>query len=174
MTISEAREQLAWSVDLIPPGASNRPGGALTPTHITIHNTANPGRGADALAHAKYLNGAEARARKVSGELRRIDRQTRRLTPAWQRGPRTGKIAVARVIRFVRLWENRRRRAAERELGEGPGPTMRSIFESTRAFEAWMRKRTDVSKRLLKNKHRKMALLEGRRTHEHMDSRNEP
>ena len=34
---------------------------------------------------------------------------------------------------------------------------MRSIFESTRAFEAWMRKRTDVSGRLLKNKHRKMA-----------------
>ena len=34
---------------------------------------------------------------------------------------------------------------------------MRSIFESTRAFEAWMRKRTDVSKRLLKNKHRKMG-----------------
>ena len=34
---------------------------------------------------------------------------------------------------------------------------MRSIFESTRAFEAWMRKRTDVSRRLLKNKHRKMG-----------------
>ena len=34
---------------------------------------------------------------------------------------------------------------------------MRSIVESTRAFEAWMRKRTDVSGRLLKNKHRKMG-----------------
>ena len=34
---------------------------------------------------------------------------------------------------------------------------MRSIFKSTRAFEAWMQKRTDVSRRLLKNKHRKMA-----------------
>ena len=34
---------------------------------------------------------------------------------------------------------------------------MRSIFKSTRAFEAWMRKRTDVSGRLLKKKHRKMA-----------------
>jgi uncharacterized protein (DUF2252 family) len=34
---------------------------------------------------------------------------------------------------------------------------MRSILESTRAFEAWMRKRTDVSRRLLKNKHRKMG-----------------
>ena len=34
---------------------------------------------------------------------------------------------------------------------------MRSIVDSTRAYEAWMRKRTDVSKRLLKNKHRKMG-----------------
>ena len=34
---------------------------------------------------------------------------------------------------------------------------MRSIFKSTDAFEAWMRKRTDVSKRLLKKKHREMG-----------------
>ena len=34
---------------------------------------------------------------------------------------------------------------------------MRTILESTRAFEAWMRKRTDISGRLLKSKHRKMA-----------------
>src|SRR3954469_3640330 len=35
--------------------------------------------------------------------------------------------------------------------------TMRNIFESTAAFESWMRKRTDVSRRLLKKKHRQMA-----------------
>ena len=34
---------------------------------------------------------------------------------------------------------------------------MRSIIESTRAFESWMRKRTNLSNRLLKNKHRKMS-----------------
>jgi hypothetical protein len=34
---------------------------------------------------------------------------------------------------------------------------MNSIFESTDAFEAWMRKRTDVSQRLLKKKHRQIA-----------------
>src|SRR5829696_8343926 len=34
---------------------------------------------------------------------------------------------------------------------------MRSIIESTSAFERWMRKRTDVSARLLKSKHRKMG-----------------
>src|SRR5262245_42346006 len=34
---------------------------------------------------------------------------------------------------------------------------MRTIIESTSAYEAWMRKRTDVSERLLKKKHKKMA-----------------
>ena len=34
---------------------------------------------------------------------------------------------------------------------------MRDIVESTRAFEAWMGKRTDISRRLLKKKHRRMA-----------------
>ena len=34
---------------------------------------------------------------------------------------------------------------------------MRDIFRSTESFETWMRARTDVSKRLLKKKHRKMA-----------------
>ena len=34
---------------------------------------------------------------------------------------------------------------------------MRSIFKSTRAFEAWMEERTDVSRKLLKKKHDKMG-----------------
>ena len=34
---------------------------------------------------------------------------------------------------------------------------MRSIVRSTKDFEAWMKKRTDLSKRLLEEKHRKMA-----------------
>ena len=35
---------------------------------------------------------------------------------------------------------------------------MRSIVKSTGAYEAWMRDRTDVSRRLLKSKHRKMSV----------------
>lgn len=66
MTLDEARTQLAWQVDLIPAGASNRPRGTITPSHITIHNTANAGAGADALSHGRYLKGPDARARKVS------------------------------------------------------------------------------------------------------------
>jgi hypothetical protein len=36
---------------------------------------------------------------------------------------------------------------------------MRDILKSTRAFEAWMRKRTDVSRRLLKKKHRRSIVF---------------
>jgi uncharacterized protein DUF2252 len=36
-------------------------------------------------------------------------------------------------------------------------PLMRDIVDSTKAFEAWMRKRTDLSGRLLEKKHKKMA-----------------
>jgi hypothetical protein len=36
-------------------------------------------------------------------------------------------------------------------------PPIRNVFDSTKAFETWMRKRTDVSRRLLKKKHAEMA-----------------
>lgn len=38
-----------------------RPGRAMTPQYITIHNTANTNRGAGAVSHAKYLRGAGAK-----------------------------------------------------------------------------------------------------------------
>lgn len=41
--------------DFIPVGRANRPGKRMRPTHITVHDTGNPSKGADALAHAKYL-----------------------------------------------------------------------------------------------------------------------
>lgn len=52
--------------DFIPVGNSNRPGTIIIPTHITIHNTANKQPGADALMHAKYVKGSDARERQVS------------------------------------------------------------------------------------------------------------
>src|SRR5690625_437143 len=39
-----------------------RPGGAMSPKYITVHNTANTSAGADAKMHARYLhNGASGR-----------------------------------------------------------------------------------------------------------------
>lgn len=46
----------------IPVGSRNRPGYKLTPKKITIHNTANPGVGADASAHVTYFKSAAAAA----------------------------------------------------------------------------------------------------------------
>jgi N-acetylmuramoyl-L-alanine amidase len=46
--------------DFIPKGRRNRPGYKLNPRYVTIHDTANPGAGANAKAHAAYLKGAAA------------------------------------------------------------------------------------------------------------------
>lgn len=46
---------------LAPRGSAARPGYALAPQYITIHNTANAGRGAGAQSHGKYLQGAGSR-----------------------------------------------------------------------------------------------------------------
>jgi hypothetical protein len=66
MTEQEAIDKLAVVVDLIPAGNSNRPGTRIDPTHVTIHNTGNSNRGADAAMHARYIRSADARARQVS------------------------------------------------------------------------------------------------------------
>ncbi|MBC8140397.1 MAG: N-acetylmuramoyl-L-alanine amidase [Armatimonadetes bacterium] len=55
LTLQEAYERLNLSVDLVPVGRRNRPGTRLTPTYITIHNTANNSNGADADSHARWI-----------------------------------------------------------------------------------------------------------------------
>ena len=46
---------------LAPKGSAARPGYALAPRYVTIHNTANAGKGAGAQAHGRYLQGGGAR-----------------------------------------------------------------------------------------------------------------
>ncbi|MZP28677.1 hypothetical protein GTO91_02950 [Heliobacterium undosum] len=41
--------------DLVPVGAKNRPGNALTPKFITVHNTGNSTKGANAAGHAAFI-----------------------------------------------------------------------------------------------------------------------
>ncbi|MER9254543.1 N-acetylmuramoyl-L-alanine amidase [Mesorhizobium sp. M0598] len=53
-------------VDLLPPGFPTRPGTRIRPTTLTIHNTDNPGPGADAAAHNRYIRSPDAVARRVS------------------------------------------------------------------------------------------------------------
>lgn len=44
--------------DFIPVGNGNRPGYAMTPAYVTVHNTANTSKGADAKSHATYVKRA--------------------------------------------------------------------------------------------------------------------
>lgn len=52
--------------DFIAPGRDNRPGHPLKATYITIHETGNPSRGANAYAHSRYVKGDAAAWLKVS------------------------------------------------------------------------------------------------------------
>ena len=52
--------------EFLPAGADNRPGGSNPDTYITIHETGNFAKGADAGAHAAYLRGSSAQAAPVS------------------------------------------------------------------------------------------------------------
>lgn len=91
MTQDEALQKLNMSEDLIPKGASNRPGTKISPTHITIHNTANNSAGADAAMHARYVKGPDARARQVSWHFTVDDKRTIKHLPTNEKGWHAGK-----------------------------------------------------------------------------------
>ena len=57
---------LGIQADYIPAGRANRPGGSNPGTYITIHETGNAAKGADAAAHASYLKGDAAVKAMVS------------------------------------------------------------------------------------------------------------
>jgi hypothetical protein len=77
--------------NVIPAGASNRPGTLLRPTFVTVHNTANPSPGADARMHGRYLKGADARARQVSWHYTVDDQRVVQHLPDTEVGWHAGK-----------------------------------------------------------------------------------
>lgn len=91
MTLEEAFARLKVQIDQLPAGVSNRPGTRIRATHITIHNTGNADAGADALMHAQYLKGPDARARQVSWHFTVDDTRCIKHLPtnekAWHAGP---------------------------------------------------------------------------------------
>jgi hypothetical protein len=91
MTQDEAVQKLNITVDLLPQGASNRPGTKISPTHITIHNTSNNAKGADAAMHNQYIKGADARARQVSWHFTVDDKRTFKHLPTNEKGWHAGK-----------------------------------------------------------------------------------
>jgi N-acetylmuramoyl-L-alanine amidase len=66
MNLDTAQSKLNIVQDYVPLGNSNRPGTKLTPSSITIHNTDNTSKGANAAAHARYMKGPDAQKRQVS------------------------------------------------------------------------------------------------------------
>ncbi|MEM8828454.1 MAG: N-acetylmuramoyl-L-alanine amidase [Cyanobacteria bacterium P01_G01_bin.19] len=62
----ELGRELNLEIDFIPESNSNRPQTKINPQYITIHNTDNTARGADCLAHARYVKSQAARDRQVS------------------------------------------------------------------------------------------------------------
>lgn len=104
MTHDEAYESLNIEIDLIPQGASNRPGSPLVPTHITVHNTSNSARGADARMHAKYIKGPDARRRQVSWHFTVDDKRCIKHLPtnerAWHAGPGNNKSIGIEICEF--------------------------------------------------------------------------
>lgn len=52
--------------DFIPVGRGNRPGYAMSPKYVTIHDTGNPSVGANAKGHANYIKGDIAAGLPVS------------------------------------------------------------------------------------------------------------
>jgi len=77
--------------NFIPAGRRNRPGAKLTgPKYITIHDTANPSKGADALMHARYLKGDDAANRPASWHFTVDDQRVVQHLPldevAWHAG----------------------------------------------------------------------------------------
>ncbi|HAC65154.1 MAG TPA: hypothetical protein DCF68_16900 [Cyanothece sp. UBA12306] len=82
--------RLNLEIDLIPESNSNRPGTKITPRFITIHNTDNRSRGADAHAHARYIKGADAQKRQVSWHYTVDDRYCIKHLPVNEKGWHAG------------------------------------------------------------------------------------
>ena len=76
--------------DLIPARRKNRPGVKMTPMYITIHDTANPARGADALAHAMYLKSDTAANLPVSWHFTADDKRIVQHLPLDEHGWHAG------------------------------------------------------------------------------------
>ncbi|MEC2901885.1 N-acetylmuramoyl-L-alanine amidase, partial [Bacillus cereus] len=58
MTVFNVKEinKIPFESNIIPKGNRNRPAYTMNPRYITIHTTANQNAGADARAHARYVN----------------------------------------------------------------------------------------------------------------------
>jgi N-acetylmuramoyl-L-alanine amidase CwlA len=93
MRLDEAQLKLNIVQDYVPVGNHNRPGDKLVPTSITIHNTDNTSKGANAAAHAKYMKGPDAQKREVSWHFTVDDKFVYQSLPTTEIGWHAGNKA---------------------------------------------------------------------------------
>jgi N-acetylmuramoyl-L-alanine amidase CwlA len=101
MKLSEAQLRLQIIQDYVPVGNHNRPGDKLSASSITIHNTDNSSKGANAAAHAKYMKGPDAQKREVSWHFTVDDTFVYQSLPTteigWHSGTRAGNYSSAAI-----------------------------------------------------------------------------
>lgn len=98
--IQPEKKTQVWKLNLvqmlIPPTNKNRPGGHRKPKWVTIHDTANPAKGADAVAHAKYYASKGAEKARVSVHAFVDDKRVVQTLPwtecAWHSGTKKGNL----------------------------------------------------------------------------------
>ncbi|MEX2244129.1 MAG: N-acetylmuramoyl-L-alanine amidase [Fimbriimonadaceae bacterium] len=90
MTPNEVEKKLNIKVDMVPAGSKNRPGRTLNATYVTIHNTANASKGANAAMHARYVKGSDAMQRKVSWHYTVDDKECYKHLPLSEQGYHAG------------------------------------------------------------------------------------
>lgn len=95
MDKNEWLELINLKEELVPQGRHNRPGTALTPSRVTIHNTNNTDIGADANRHSLFVrtNGYQeykGQKRSVSWHYTVDDRLAIRQLPDHERGKHAG------------------------------------------------------------------------------------
>jgi N-acetylmuramoyl-L-alanine amidase CwlA len=89
-------QKLNLRVELVPKGRPNRSGKQISATHITIHNTSNPGKGANANAHSKFVREkgfyplASGKVNQVSWHFTVDDSQVIKHLPVNERGIHAG------------------------------------------------------------------------------------
>lgn len=92
--------------DIIQPGRHNRPGVAITPTRVTIHDTGNTTVGAGAVSHGAYAKGDAAAERPVSWHYSVDDECTVQHLPLDEMGYHAGDTEGNRVSIGIEICEN--------------------------------------------------------------------
>ena len=95
---------------MIPRGTAARPGYAMTPKFITIHNTANENAGAGALSHGTYMTTGSGKNVTTSYHYVVDDGLIVRLLPdneaAWHAGDGSGTKSGNRTSLAIEICEN--------------------------------------------------------------------